>query len=96
MNATRNIKSVSLFWVKNMDVKRLVELLAYAKVCFDKCTTPFATMHLVKKSVTADECRDLSVKIAEIIEEELYTIFVGHGIKAALAQAEREFAETQT
>lgn len=78
-----------------METKRLIELLAYAKVCFDKCTNPFETAHLVKKNVSADECRDLSVKIADIIEGELDTL-MGHRLEAVLDQAEKEFAETQS
>lgn len=78
-----------------METKRLIELLAYAKVCFDKCTNPFETMHLVKKKVTADECRDLSIRIAAIIEDELDTL-MGHRLGAILEQAEKEFGETQT
>jgi len=80
-----------------MKQERLIELLAYAKVCFDHCTNPFETTHLVKKDVRNYECRDLSHKIADIIEQELYTLFTGHyDIKAILQQAEKEFAETQT
>ena len=85
---------------EKMKTKRLVELLAYAKVCFDKCTNPFELMHLSKKEVTADECRDLSFYIADIIEQELDILSMG--LKAALntdnilAQAEKDFAETQT
>lgn len=84
-----------------MNGKRLLELLAYAKVCFDKCTNPFETMHLSKKQVTADECRDLSAEIASIIEDAMSDMFdpwvVGSKeVKSALENAEKEFAETQT
>jgi len=87
-----------------MEDKRLHELLAYAKVCFDKCTSPFETMHLVKKNVTADECRELSQTIADIIEDELDYKTCVTGLRTAtgplskelIAQAEKEFAETQT
>jgi hypothetical protein len=80
-----------------MEPKRLIELLAYAKVCFDNCTSPFETTHLVKKDVRSYECRDLSREIADIIEKELYTLSTGHyDIKAILQQAEKDFAETQT
>jgi hypothetical protein len=80
-----------------MKQKRLIELLAYAKVCFDHCTNPFETTHLVKKDVRSYECRDLSHEIADIIEKELYIWFTGHyDIKSILQQAEKEFAETQT
>jgi hypothetical protein len=80
-----------------MKQERLIELLAYAKVCFDHCTNPFETTHLVKKDVRSYECRDLSHEIADIIEKELYIWFTGHyDIKAILQQAEKEFAETQT
>lgn len=78
----------------------MIELLAYAKVCFDKCTNPFETMHLIKKNVTADECRDLSFKIADIIEEELHTLSAVSGekydIRVMLELADKEFAETQS
>ena len=57
-------------------------------------------MHLQKKNVNSDECRDLSFYIADIIEQELDILSIG--LKAALntdnilAQAEKDFAETQT
>lgn len=83
-----------------MEKNRLVDLLAYAKVCFDKCTSPFESTHLIKKNVAADECRELSFKIADIIEEGLYELaltFFGEDcdIEAILSQAEKEFDETQ-
>jgi hypothetical protein len=80
-----------------MDRERLLELLAYAKVCFDKCTNPFETIHLIKKKVTADECRDLSFKIAEIIREHLDLFIVSSTsvLEQAIEKAEKEFAETQ-
>jgi hypothetical protein len=84
-----------------MEKKRELELLAYAKVCFDKCTSLFETIHLSKKKITADECRDLSFEIGSIIEDALsdYVDKLPEGfkeIREALEQAEREFAETQT
>ena len=84
-----------------MNAKRLFELLAYAKVCFDKCTNPFETMHLIKKQVTADECRDLSREIASIIERAMTDSFDpwvvnSKTVEVALRKAEEEFAETQT
>jgi hypothetical protein len=77
-----------------------MELLAYAKACFDHCTSPFETMHLIKKQVKADECVDLSREIANIIEDAMLNMFdawvVGSKeIKVALARAEAEFLETQ-
>lgn len=74
--------------------KRNLELLAYAKVCFEKCTSPFAHMHLLKMNVLADECIDLSHKIAGLIGDELDM----EGTKKAeelLEQAEKMFQETQ-
>jgi len=81
-----------------MEQKRLIELLAYAKVCFEKCTSPFETTHLDKKEVNADECRDLSFKIAELIEDEVNLLlsYDEEKAKAILEQAEKEFEETQT
>jgi len=78
-----------------MEKKRQLELLAYAKVCFDHCTNPFELMHLVKKCVTADECRDLSSAIADCIENYLYEEAWSEEREAALKQAEKDFAETQ-
>jgi len=80
-----------------MEKKRLIELLAYAKVCFEKCTSPFEVTHLDKKEVNADECRDLSFKIAELIEDEVNLLsYDEEEAKAILEQAEKEFEETQT
>jgi hypothetical protein len=82
-----------------IDVKpeRLLELLAYAKVCFEKCTNPFETAHLAKMNVTADECRDLSAEIASIIEDAVVDFAVGECLNASVAfeLAEKRFAETQ-
>jgi len=78
-----------------MEEKRLLELLAYAKVCFEKCTSPFAHIHLSKKKVSADECVDLSNEIADILDT---TLSFNYGVleaKEALEQAEQEFMETQ-
>jgi hypothetical protein len=77
-----------------MDHKRKCELLAYAKVCFERCTSPFEHVHLLKKNVTSDECRDLSHMIAETIGDELD--FEGTlESKEYIEQAEKEFEETQ-
>lgn len=78
-----------------METKRYLELLAYASICFDRCADPFATRHLVKKNVRADECRDLSATIANIIEQDLDTTFDPEEVKEAIEKAKREFAETQ-
>jgi len=86
-----------------MEKKRSLELLAYAAVCFKHCTNPFETMHLAKKKVTADECIDLSNMIAGILEDEIDIVACtsalkdGKGLlgKELLAQAEKDFAETQ-
>ena len=87
-----------------MEEERLLELLAYAKVCFEKCTSPFETIHLAKKKVTANECVELSRAIADILEDEVEgktcvrALKTGSGQlgKDLIAQAEQEFAETQT
>ena len=79
-----------------MKTERLVELLAYAKVCFDKCTNPFETTHLIKKNVTADECRDLSFAIAEAIEEKIEWEVVPDKVVKIIKKAMQDFAETQT
>lgn len=77
-----------------MDHKRKMELLAYAIICFEKCTNPFALMHLQKKNVDADECRDLSQEIADLLE----IAFLNEGVqetKELMSQAHKEFMETQ-
>lgn len=78
-----------------MDKKRRLELLAYAKVCFDKCTSPFETVHLVKKKVNSDECRDLSSEIGDSIENYIEEYFTNNDVIVAIKIAEKEFAETQ-
>lgn len=84
-----------------IDVKpeRLLELLAYAKVCFEKCTNPFETIHLVKMKVTADECRDLSAEIADMIEDKVIELAIAskkYSAGVLLEEAEKRFAETQS
>jgi hypothetical protein len=76
-----------------MNYDRCSELLAYAQVCFENCTSPFATVHLIKKKITADECKDLSYLIREIIAD--YTEYYPN-IKVIMEKAKREFMETQT
>lgn len=80
-----------------MKVERLVELMAYAKVCFDHNTSPFETMHLVKKNVTSDECKELSGDVAEAIEAFLVglSMSLNASLNAIEGQAEKEFMETQ-
>jgi len=79
-----------------MKQERLIELLAYSKVCFEHSTNPFETPHLVKKDVRSDECKELSHKIADIIEDYLFETGEKTEVKSILQQAEKEFAETQT
>lgn len=80
-----------------MNNERLIELLAYAEVCFEKCTNPFDLTHLRKKKVTADECKDLSHEIADIIEDTLRFLTYGNpdSLTNLLEGAEEEFGETQ-
>jgi hypothetical protein len=78
-----------------MDSMRLLELLSYAKVCFDKCTNPFDLTHLIKKRVKSDECIDLSHQIASIIEEWIYDMYSEGYQENAEKQAEEDFKETQ-
>jgi hypothetical protein len=75
--------------------KRLLELLAYAKVCFERCTNPFELVHLRKKNVCSDECIDLSNQIASIIDEWLNEMYNPKDQEEAIKQAEKEFMETQ-
>jgi len=76
--------------------KRTLELLAYAQICFDKCTSPFALTHLQKNNVSSDECIDLSHKIADLIENEMYSYpDRDNNIHYLLAIAEKKFMETQ-
>jgi len=70
-----------------MNKERLIELVAYAKVCFEHCTNPFETLHLLKKKVIAGECIDLSHFIAESLDD--------YVTDTAVEQAEKEFQETQ-
>jgi hypothetical protein len=79
-----------------MNEKRKLELLAYAKVCFEHCTNPFETIHLIKKKVTADECRYLSSLIRDSIENYIEEYFPNNSVLATIIEkAEKEFAETQ-
>jgi len=77
-----------------MSHKRKLELLAYAKVCFDKCTSPFALVHLQKNNVSSDECIDLSLYIADLLYLELDQQGVLEA-KELLEEAEKKFMETQ-
>jgi len=77
-----------------MNEKRKLELLAYAKVCFDNCTNPFAPTHLLKKDVSSEECGDLSQMIAEILDD--YGDVYYSGLWAEMIEeAEKRFKETQ-
>ena len=86
-----------------MNKNRLAELLAYASVCFRHGTSPFETTHLTKKSVTADECKELSQKISDILDESIDFIAVTNALsnhgkllgRDLRANAEKEYAETQ-
>lgn len=51
--------------------ERMKELLKNAARCFRENYSPFSHSELTKMNVTADECKDLSVKIADIIEKYL-------------------------
>jgi len=78
-----------------MNNKRHLQLLAYASVCFDRCTNPFETIHLRKNDVTAKECRWLSQQICEIIEEVLEISYGTEKMEKARDKAQLKFAETQ-
>lgn len=85
---------------KNLEIReikrkheRLVELLAFAKVCFDNCTSPFAHKYLLLKKVDADECGDLSHVIGEAIEDYLWTRTAW--TDKAIKKAEKEFEEAE-
>jgi len=73
--------------MNEMNEERKKELLAYAAVCFNHATSPFETMHLVKKNVTLDECGDLSFEISCLLSEEVS--------RESMEKAEKEFQETQ-
>lgn len=49
--------------------KRMYHLLRHAEYCFRHCMSPFSHEMLSKENVTANECKDLSVAIADIISE---------------------------
>lgn len=51
--------------------ERMEKLLKNASRCFRQCYSPFAHSELTKMRVTADECKDLSVAIADIIDDYL-------------------------
>jgi len=70
-----------------MNKQRREELLAYASVCFEHATSPFETMHLVKKGVTSDECMDLTSEIGDILLCEVSS--------ESILKATKEFMETQ-
>lgn len=84
-----------------MSEERKLELLAYAAVCFENCTNPFEFIHLQKKKVNADECRDLSHLIAEIIDEYMYYLAdksktkIYTDVAKAKLEAEKDYKETQ-
>ena len=88
-----------------MRKERMLELLAYASICFAHATSPFETIHLAKKEVTLDECIDLSCMIANILDDNVMdlcgtdpnTSFKMDIIKFKnlMAQSEKEFLETQ-
>lgn len=74
---------------------RKMELLMYAEVCFDHGTNPFELIHLTAMKVTADECKDLSLEISNII---YWDVMLQIGTKKALALAYRSqaiFEKTQ-
>jgi len=76
-----------------MKQERLIELLAFAKVCFEHCTSPFAHKYLIFKNVTADECKELSAQIAIAIENDLWSR--NAWTDKALKKAEKEFEEAE-
>lgn len=78
-----------------MNTERKFELLAYAKMCFENCTNPFALVHLQKMKVNADECRDLSSLIADLINDDLDLSCGSLEAKRFLEQAEEKYKETQ-
>lgn len=50
---------------------RMIGLLANAAKCFHEIRSPFSHSELVKMEVTADECKDLSDWIGDILDEYL-------------------------
>ena len=78
-----------------MNDQRKIELLTYAQVCFEKCTNPFETMHLIKKAVKASECFELSELIAECIAIHIEDNASHTVIANEYEKAVKEFAETQ-
>jgi len=79
-----------------MERKRRFELLAYASECFEHCTSPFLLVHLQKKNVLADECKELSLLVGSICDMEvvLATDDV-EWYKEILEKARKDFKETQ-
>ena len=88
-----------------MRKERMIELLAYASVCFAHATSPFETIHLVKKEVTLGECIDLTHMIADILDDNVIDLCGTDPntsfstdiakFKNLMAQSEKEFLETQ-
>lgn len=72
---------------------RLVELLANAIICFERCSNPFSHSELLKLDVTADECRDLSREIAEIIENDLCLMIGRKSAESILEKIRKEKQE---
>ena len=75
-------------------------MLAYASICFEKCTNPFERIHLLKMKVSADECKELSSIISDILKEEImltYAVtFADFGEGCSLYQKSlKKFMETQ-
>ena len=51
-----------------MTDERMKDLLRNASRCFNQMYSPFCHAELSKMNVTADECKDLSEQIGDIIE----------------------------
>mgnify|MGYP001145943546 CR=1 FL=1 len=75
-----------------MHEQRLVELLANAVVCFERSSNPFSNNELLRLNVTADECIDLSVEIADILQNELY-LMIGSKYAEGILEKVREMKQ---
>ena len=78
--------------------KRMIDLLSNAVSCFDKMYSPFCHEELSKMEVTADECKDLSSTIADIIKCYISEEIMPPGIPnymVSLLKSQKQIHKTQ-
>lgn len=77
-----------------MSHERKLELLVYASICFEHCTSPFEHRHLLKLHISADECKTLSTLISIAIDHEVL-FRAGDDYSNLYAKASKAFKESQ-